>query len=1109
VGHDEGVVVVEGEQNGVSTRVGAIGAAVAVARAYVEQESWILPSSLFSVVLRLHDEIFGMSEWPTLQNELSELCELWHQQNRSAREAVAPQMLTYLLARCLANDSKLVDVKRLNAVREGLLLFEWEDESAAQLRIMVQRTFLHAQFLSSDEGKKFLVWTLSRLPLISVLHKTLKTALVSCPKWKVLAYAHLYFKAWQKSEGAQKLRLESLALQDLVNAALHLQNPTTLKTVKQILQYIVDQKSKDKQVEDLLHRLYSPFIFRALQVANPAVRENALYQLGIVFPLVPPTLPQGEFDETLQDQFHLLVDALDDPAPNARSQAVLSVGRILAVFWEILPTQSLHTILNFLINDIAFDKASPLVREAVFKILTAIIESSPASHRFFSEKGLLAKLRPLIFDVSEKVRLACVALLKQVKTVKVLKFYDIVDFDTLLNALATEKAPKIQSAIASVLQTSYWPINRHPVDEIVSRAIGLISTSPDAAVAFYSNAKMKDPIVAADFIIQLWNRVLKPTLRALNASEAEQSAKKQETERAKKSSSASDTKKLRSKHQSREETDDIMEESMPDAKRTKEKEAPLEATPENLEAILQIVEAIWSKIEPKLKDRAVIQKLLTIFDDETMVRLQALVPHRSVTSIASRLPPNVLERFSRGIVDTVCDCKLALANGNLSPVQKTLLPCIFAWEDQYANSLLEVVIENLEKGSNAYKTQALRILENILASDLAWMRDAFLALPVLETTVLDSLHVFRIEAEALIKNRESDMKEEVIVEGLALRLRLLMHMAYHNPDSHTERMIFAFEEAATWTEEKILPFLQNKTRDDELDLEVEAEAPSEIRLAISLATTFILVFSDYDALFARRASAETENKSKFASSADLEVKFDHLLWKLVEQTLKVRSDATSLGIVTAVGWKLLSRVATTNASTAEQRAMLTLLLLVRDPSLRKRSSVSTLKLLGAKPNSETTETILSHLFSAIQAQLPDGDLSYEIDLEEALPAELEAILSVYTGSTKMLQTLANWLSKKLEREGCLFNPQNAAREEALEESRPPAPLWTSLQITALALRPQRRLNSVKVQSLQALMTKLFGSMREADENEAILRSRFDQLLKSPAFASTKNAASKD
>lgn len=1164
------------------TRFAALSAISSIAKAFVAQESWVAPVSLFTVVCTLHGEIFASNDRPKVQEELSELCEMWFIQNRSSRDAVAPQMISFLLAKALATDSKQLDLKRLFLVREALTYLDLEDESTLQLRILVQRTFLHTQFLAlggDNFGRRFLIWALTALPLVSLFHKTMKTGLISAPKWKRESYANVYFRAWQTSEGSAKLRIET-ALTNLVDSAIHVQNSGARKSAESVLQYFVDQKAIDKNVEDLLYRLYSPLLFHALEVANPNVRENALRQLGIVFPLVPPVLPQGEFDEALEEQFHTLVDSLDDRAPNVRSQAVLSIGRIVATFWDLLPKQSVHAILGHLTEEMAFDRTSAAVRESVFRVLAAIIEQTPASHRLFSERDYLGKLGPLMFDTSEKVRIACANLLETVKKVRVIKFYDIVEFDTLLEALGNDTSDKVVRSITRVLQASYWPYPRYQVEDIVVRAVTLINMNPKAAIVFYKHAKLIDPVVAVNFIVQLWNDHLVPlvndledvvvtvpkkTAAAKKAGKKVTAAKKSASKRSKakpktktvvkkvivrktvkvlrpkakpaaelaaEDLNQSSVKKVRwadeeeEKKTKMDETpaepefeeveeeveeeieveeevevddeeeedaaDDAGEEAEPSAKRSKTAEAPLESTKENIIAITRIVATIWERVEGAVKDQGTLKSLFdSLSQDSVLSTLQRCCPDASLSKIASRLPTKTLKRFATDSIAQVTNVDLAHEDGSPSASQAALLPCIFAWDEDYASRLIDAIASLIDSRDHKSQVLGTKLIANILATtEFTWVRDALMAQYKLLARLIKALKAKVAQAELLIVGKEAQSQPELIIECSVLRLKLMLHYGFASKEAGAKIAKDAFEELAAWLEMTIIPALVRKSRENEVDRKVDDRAPSDLEFTLNIASALLLTLNDYDALVmaissgdaTQDVSNQTPGTQPLPASA-----LSSSIWTISKSLLQVRSTKQHLNLAVAVGWKLLARESQTLTRSilpsAADRAEFTVLLLKRDQTPNKRLSVAALRTL-CKQKNEYVKIALDRLWTEIASNYREDDHDYEMDPETTLVKEFEPISLAFGGAVALLTPAALWLRSQIER----------ARHS-------PAAVWCTIQLCYMLLYPSsKRPQPIHAAALRPLLEALFASMHEDVPAESILRSRLDQLLKNPAFA---------
>lgn len=86
-----------------------------------------------------------------------------------------------------------------------------------------------------------------------------------------------------------------------MEGAVGASTPRMASSLRKVLAAFHDQKAQPG-VDAFLLRMWRPFIFRALQAANPGVRRNAVGILTDAFPLCDPEAPQEETDELRTQQ---------------------------------------------------------------------------------------------------------------------------------------------------------------------------------------------------------------------------------------------------------------------------------------------------------------------------------------------------------------------------------------------------------------------------------------------------------------------------------------------------------------------------------------------------------------------------------------------------------------------------------------------------------------------------------------------------------------------------------------------------------------------------------------------------------------------------------------
>jgi condensin-2 complex subunit G2 len=150
-------------------------------------------------------------------------------------------------------------------------------------------------------------------------------------------------------------------------------------------------------------------------------------------------------------------------------------------------------------------------------------------------RPLLPSLGNLIHDRVEKVRLATVQMLLQIKKTPGIKYYRVVPVDHLILRLAEEgeRSPtnSVASALTSLMLNSYFPQgpNISGVQQI-NRTLTFLTNDPEAARVFYAN-------VASHLPVSLVAKLTAMLLRCLHAAVENDQQREREAEQTSKSNS--------------------------------------------------------------------------------------------------------------------------------------------------------------------------------------------------------------------------------------------------------------------------------------------------------------------------------------------------------------------------------------------------------------------------------------------------------------------------------------------------------------------------------------------------------------------------------------------
>ncbi|KAI3726354.1 hypothetical protein L1987_66151 [Smallanthus sonchifolius] len=451
--------------------------------AYVIHMCVTHPENVFSAydllpsVQELHDNLVVFELESNLLSDIACLCEEWWKRELPGRDTLISQSIPFLLSKSLTLKKK-VDVHRVYAFREAFTLFDFEDESIEDLKLLLIRCLISPLFLKVDEGRRFLAFMfgLSR-QLVKESLAMIRSQIPFGRKSMLEAYADIVFRAWKAVEGESKDEIENEFLQQLVDGSIHANSGSFAASIRRILGGFISQRTADG-VEKLIFNLAEPIIFRSLQVANSDVRQNALHLLIDVFPLEDPDATREAKDTLLHRQVFLIEKLLMDDCPDIRAVAVEGSCRILHMFWEIIPSSIITKLITKILDDMAHDACNMVRLSTVNGIIYLL--GNPQSHEIL--KVILPRLGHLILDPALSIRSAIVDLLLLIKGIQNFQFHKVVDLDVLLSTLAYDQ-PLVSQKITRLLLPSYFPTTITP-EEACNRCVTLIKRSPLAGARF-------------------------------------------------------------------------------------------------------------------------------------------------------------------------------------------------------------------------------------------------------------------------------------------------------------------------------------------------------------------------------------------------------------------------------------------------------------------------------------------------------------------------------------------------------------------------------------------------------------------------------------------------
>ena len=450
----------------------------------VEREA---PEELLDIAAALHDIIFDLVDprASTLQSAIAQLCEAWWLGDRPGRDELVPQTATYLIIATLHERATKDDIKRLYNWRSALHVLDYNDESLTKFKKLLHHVAIKPLVLRCPEGRRLVAYLFSLdVSLIGELYRAIKAQIPCCRKSLREKFGEVLFRVWRAAESGDALvEIEERVLQDLMFHAIHASTTAMAVALRQILAYVHDQK-RQRGVDQMLLKLWEPILFRALTMANPHVRRNAATLFVEAFPLQDSSLAAVELDKLLNDQFERLAVLLKDDCVSVRVVAVHGVCRVLALYWDLIPTVAAHHLLTTLVKELAHDAAANTVRIAVLTGLKYLLTQNISAPCLALVKGLLSSLAPLVHDGSERVRAAMLELCLVLSKVRGLHWQQLgrpeAMIEAMLARLPIERTP-MQLRLTRLLLPLYLPSASKQKQAQTSRFVALIANGSPAA----------------------------------------------------------------------------------------------------------------------------------------------------------------------------------------------------------------------------------------------------------------------------------------------------------------------------------------------------------------------------------------------------------------------------------------------------------------------------------------------------------------------------------------------------------------------------------------------------------------------------------------------------
>ncbi|GMF20585.1 unnamed protein product [Phytophthora fragariaefolia] len=161
---------------------------------------------LFAVAQELHDQLLRLrgeaAQLVATQEAISLLCEACWKHNFSGRaHSLVTQLLPYLIVRSYESaaagsfNSKKHPIRRLFAIKDALLLLDFDDDSSGLLRDILLRCFIQPAFFRSPDAVPFLSFLFTlHVPFVEDINETIRNQIPNQRNSILVKYGNIYLK---------------------------------------------------------------------------------------------------------------------------------------------------------------------------------------------------------------------------------------------------------------------------------------------------------------------------------------------------------------------------------------------------------------------------------------------------------------------------------------------------------------------------------------------------------------------------------------------------------------------------------------------------------------------------------------------------------------------------------------------------------------------------------------------------------------------------------------------------------------------------------------------------------------------------------------------------
>ncbi|CAD2111205.1 condensin-2 complex subunit G2, putative [Plasmodium vinckei] len=295
---------------------------------------------------------------------LLQMCEL-NLKDSIFSENVKINVLLFLLWRCCSSEGKGVDISKLKKYKDFCKYIKWEtpEKTIDSFCLLCSYSLNLPKFYENADGKLFLsyVWLLHESIASHLFSKMVhNTVLLSYEA--INHYCEIIYMAWKNSSGEMQFVVEN-QIEYLVQFSIKC--PIKIASRFRYLLNIFHTNKGDKNVNNLIFKIYDPVIWRNLMSANWKIRFNTVCIFQLIFPVVDPCIKNINYLQEMEKAYNALFDMCEDENSCVLQAIAKCICYVINELWEIISEDKRTKLFDTLINKLLRGKSYDNVKTEV------------------------------------------------------------------------------------------------------------------------------------------------------------------------------------------------------------------------------------------------------------------------------------------------------------------------------------------------------------------------------------------------------------------------------------------------------------------------------------------------------------------------------------------------------------------------------------------------------------------------------------------------------------------------------------------------------------------------------------------------------------------------